>query len=136
MTEVPSLRDPDDWITEGYDIHLIFDLNELAKATALFEAFVEFVESAQIAHHRPKIFPLPVGPWPTPMWQVLLPRGENSDRDLGRCVSWLMLNHGHFSVMVHPNTRADDERGGAIEDHSENMFWIGSPRQLLLNVLT
>ena len=128
-------RTPEHWICDGYDVHLVFEAHQLDEAKVLFEQFIAFVESADIVHKRAKIFERPVGPWSTPMWQIILPNTPNSELDLGRCIAWLMLNHGRFSVMVHPNTRSEDGLGGALEDHSQNMLWFGTPQPLLLDVL-
>jgi DOPA 4,5-dioxygenase len=129
------LRTPVDWITGGFDIHLVFNTDEAAAAAERFEQFVTFLDHSAIPHTRAMIFDAPVGPWPTPMWQVLLPQASSAATDLGHCIRWLMLNRGPFSVMIHPNTTKQGLRGGSIEDHSENMLWLGPPLVLRLNAL-
>ena len=134
--ETPSakgwIRNPDQSITRGYDIHLVFSPDQEEEATQLFDKFMEFILAEKIPHDRAKIFTRPVGPWPTPMWQVLLPESSQVEANLGRCLSWLMLNHGAFPVMIHPNTKTEGDRGGSVEDHSRNMIWIGEPQKLLM----
>lgn len=129
------IRNPDQSITRGYDIHLVFAPNQEKEATQLFDKFMEFIQEEKITHDRAKIFSKPVGPWPTPMWQVLLPESPDAEANLGRSISWLMLNHGDFSVMIHPNTKTEGDSGGSVEDHSRNMLWIGEPQPLLLKTL-
>ncbi len=137
--ETPSakgrIRNPDQSITRGYDIHLVFSPDQEEEATQLFDKFMEFIQAEKITHDRAKIFSKPVGPWPTPMWQVLLPESPHVESDLGRSISWLMLNHGEFPVMIHPNTKVEEGEGGSVEDHSRNMIWIGEPQKLLIETL-
>jgi aromatic ring-cleaving dioxygenase len=129
------IRNPDDTITDGIDIHVVFNDSEMIIATQLFEQFLSFVQHNNINHHRPLLFSSPVGPWPGPMWQVLLPDGPHLDADLGQCIRWLMINRGDLSVMVHPNTKEKSGRGGSREDHSQNTLWLGPPLPLLLDTL-
>jgi DOPA 4,5-dioxygenase len=129
------IRDPDQAITRGFDIHVVFSSVQTIPARALFESFLTFLAERQLPHTRPLLFESAVGPWPGPMWQVLLPPGPRLYEDLGQCVSWLMLNRGDFSVMVHPNTVQEGSQGGAVEDHSQSHFWMGTPLTLRLDVL-
>ncbi|MGB0640446.1 MAG: DOPA 4,5-dioxygenase family protein [Myxococcota bacterium] len=129
------IRNPDDTITGGIDIHVVFDEPDMSHASLLFEQFISFIEHTNIKHHRPLLFSSPVGPWPCPMWQVLLPDSPRLDADLGHCIRWLMINRGKLSVMIHPNTQEDNGRGGPREDHSHNTVWLGPPISLLLNTL-
>ena len=124
------LRDPEQSITDGFDLHVIFQASELQEATKLFDAFLLFVQEKNIPHIRPKIFQKPVGPWPLPMWQVILPHHDGIYENLGRCTAWFMLNRSGFSVMIHPNSREEDGIGGELEDHTKNMIWLGEPAVL------
>ena len=119
------LRNPKMSITAGFDLHVIYQASELEDATNLFEAFLCFIEENNIIHTRPKIFSTPVGPWPLPMWQVILPQHNEVYEDLGLCISWFMLNRGRFSVMIHPNSQIENSLGGVREDHTKNMLWLG-----------
>lgn len=131
-------RDPRQWIVDGYDVHLIYTDDRKAEAIALFERFMAYVEAERIPYLRPIVFEQPVGPWPTPMWQLLL-RNQDPvalERDLGRCVAWMMLNRGGFSVMIHPNTRRDEGFGGGLRDHSRHMLWMGPSLPLKLDIFS
>ena len=128
-------REPNVWITNGYDIHVVFQPAELDKASALFRSFTDYLSRHRIAVERALLFEEPVGPWPCPMWQVLLPQHQEMHAQLGLCISWLMLNRGSFSVMIHPNTRQDEQRGGPYEDHSANLLWLGEGLPLKLDML-
>jgi aromatic ring-cleaving dioxygenase len=123
----------DTWLRNGYDIHVVFLPAQQAEAQAMMDAFLAFVDSRDIPYERPILFEAPVGPWTTPMWQILLlqPDPEGLSRSLGDCVGWLMANHGPFSVMVHPNS----VDGGRI-DHTENAFWLGPPTPLRLEIFS
>jgi aromatic ring-cleaving dioxygenase len=119
----------------GYDIHVVFEAQQEPQACELFDQFRAHLAVNEIPHDRDMVFSEPVGPWPTPMWQVLLPQSDRVDRDLGICISWLMLNRGPFSVMVHPNTVKSDGSSASYEDHSTHMLWLGPPQDLRLEGL-
>lgn len=129
------LRDPETSIADGFDLHVIFQSPELEEATKLFDAFILFVQEKNITHIRPKIFQKPVGPWPLPMWQVILPHQDGLYEHLGLCIGWFMLNRRQFSVMIHPNSREENGVGGVLEDHTKNMIWLGEPAALKVNKL-
>ncbi|MAY81013.1 MAG: hypothetical protein CL930_09545 [Deltaproteobacteria bacterium] len=133
--DMDQIRNPNDTITGGIDIHVVFRDSEARAASTLFDQFLVFVEENNIQHNRPLLFSSPVGPWPCPMWQVLLPNSPQLDADLGKCVRWLMINRGDLSVMIHPNTKVEEGHGGSVEDHSKNTAWLGPPISLLLNAL-
>ncbi len=130
------MTDPAAWVVDGYDVHLLFEKHEEEAARALFRSFLHYVEAEQIPYERGIVFPAPVGPWPTPMWQILLRRKERTllERDLGRCIAWMMLNRGSFSAMVHPNTREEAGIGGGLRDHRDYCLWLGEPRRLRLGI--
>jgi aromatic ring-cleaving dioxygenase len=128
-------RNPDLCITQGYDIHVVFEAQQLADSRELYAEFMAYILQNSIPHQRPLVFEQAVGPRPCPMWQVLLPKSPRAYEDLGRCISWFMLNRRGFSVMIHPNTHREHELGGSYEDHSENGLWLGSPLALRLEKL-
>lgn len=130
------LFEPSEWV-EGADIHVVFESDQAAQARALFDRFLEFIHGQEITHERALIFERPVGPWPTPMWQVLFPVAGDyprMERELARCVMWLALNRGSLSVMVHPQTRTGEGFGGGFRDHSQYHFWMGTPQSLKLSI--
>jgi DOPA 4,5-dioxygenase len=66
----------------------------------------------------------PVGPHPTPMYQVAFPVAE-----FPRLVPWLMLNRQGLTVLVHPET------GDDYTDHADRALWLGAPLPLRLETL-
>jgi len=129
----PLKRDPTEWIVGGYDVHVIFTQEYKQLALDLFERFRAFVIDQGMVHDRAMVFADPVGPWPTPMWQVLL-RDQSMPQlsvDLGMCIGWLMLNRGSLSVMIHPNTCTQD---GGYADHAEHSVWLGESIDLKLEI--
>ena len=129
-------RLPGDWIPDGYDVHVVYTEPQKRSAHELFERFCAYVVAEDIPHLRAMIFESPVGPWPTPMWQVLLRNDDPAgiERDLGRCVAWMMINRGELSVMIHPNTARDETFGGGLADHSEHLLWMGAPMVLKTSI--
>lgn len=63
----------------------------------------------------------PVGPHPTPMYQVAFAPDQFSG-----IVPWLQLNHGGLSVFIHPET------GDDVADHSDHALWLGE--KLVLDI--
>lgn len=62
---------------------------------------------------------VPVGPHPTPMFQVaFLPEVFPA------FVPWLMLNRSGLTVLIHPNT------GAPRDDHLVHALWLGSVLRL------
>jgi DOPA 4,5-dioxygenase len=66
----------------------------------------------------------PVGPHPTPMYQVAFDAGIFAD-----IVPWLMLNRDGLTILVHPNTGED------LEDHRDRPLWLGQKLDLNLAFL-
>ena len=122
---------PDPWLQNGYDIHVVFDTPQQEEAQDMMDRFLAFLRAQAIPFDRPILFEAPVGPWTTPMWQVLLnqPGTEPIAHHLGVCVGWLMANHGPLSVMIHPNSI-----DGGLRDHAEHAFWLGTPTPLKLDI--
>ncbi|EIN09546.1 hypothetical protein PUNSTDRAFT_125733 [Punctularia strigosozonata HHB-11173 SS5] len=69
-----------------------------------------------------KFWDKPVGPHPVAMFEV----NTFNPHQTGALFSWLVLNRGPCSVLVHPNTE------DAYGDHTERATWLG--RQWPLNV--
>ena len=126
------IRNPATEITNGYDIHVTFGKKQRKKAHLLYSQFIEYLQKKSIPYAKQKIFDAPVGPWSTPMWQVILPQSIRMHQDLGDCIAWFMLNRGELSVMIHPNTQKKNGRGGGYEDHAQNMLWMGKATPLRL----
>ena len=119
---------------KSYDLHVVFSDTHREEAQLFFQQFLTFLEDHQIAYQKHRFFSEPVGPWPTPMWQCILPISEQVHQSLGLCISWFMLNRGDFSVMIHPNTHQEGEWGGVYEDHHQNHLWLGAPLELKLEL--
>lgn len=126
------MRNPRSWLLRGYDVHVTFLPHQQDAARVLMDAFLAYVDRCGIPYERPILFADPVGPWTTPMWQILL-RRENDPgalaQDLGECVGWLMANRDGLSVMIHPNSIDGD-----LADHEQNATWMGEPTPLKLSI--
>ena len=118
----------------GFDIHVVFSTSQTPKALSLYQACLSFLTEHNIAFHNHKVFHKPVGPWPLPMWQVILPTTPKIYEDLGRCISWFMMNREVFSVMIHPNTEQVGNKGGEYADHSQHHLWLGTPISLNMEI--
>ncbi|KDR80746.1 hypothetical protein GALMADRAFT_222345 [Galerina marginata CBS 339.88] len=68
----------------------------------------------------------PVGPHPTAMFEV----NTFTPHETGAFFSWLVVNRGPCSVLIHPNT--DD----AFRDHTESATWMGKPWPLNTNIVS
>ena len=50
------IRNPDDTITNGYDIHVVFTEEQRSKAQSLYQRFIDFIRNREIPHKHHKIF--------------------------------------------------------------------------------
>jgi DOPA 4,5-dioxygenase len=66
----------------------------------------------------------PGGPHPLPDILVHIP----VDR-FAEALSFLMLNRGALSILVHPET------GAPVLDHTENALWMGAPLEIDVDFL-
>jgi len=123
------ILNPDIVIERGVDIHTLFDLPEIENCTQIYDNFLSFLKENHVPFEHNRIFEKPVGPWPTPMWQLVL-KGPNFYSDLGKAASWLSLNRGEFSVMIHPNT------SDGLLDHTERTLWLGKSYKLKLEIFS
>jgi aromatic ring-cleaving dioxygenase len=127
------MRDPLLWLQRGYDIHVVFPPHRLSEARTMMAAFLAFLGERDIPHERPILFESPVGPWTTPMWQVLLrhPERDVLSRHIGDCIPWLMANRDAMSVMIHPGSADGDHT-----DHRDHALWLGTPTPLKLDIFS
>ena len=94
----------------SWHAHIYFsDAAERAAALLLREEI-----GARFAVALGRVHDRPIGPHPTPMYQVAFDRAS-----FEQVVPWLMLNRRGLTVFVHPNTR--DER----RDHLVHALWMG-----------
>ena len=75
---------------------------------------------------RIKMFDYPIGPHPIPMFEIDIPQNYPKFSDI---VSWIMVNHGNLSALLHPHT--DNE----LYDHTKYPLWLGQPVPLDLSKL-
>lgn len=122
-------KNPDLEIKRGVDIHTLFELPELVDCKEIYQDFISFLKEKNIPFENNRVFEKPVGPWPTPMWQLEL-KGVNLYLDLGIAISWLMFNRDKFSVMIHPNTN------DGLLDHTDRTIWLGKSYDLKLDIFS
>lgn len=96
-----------------FDAHIYFSPENRLQAEALRAL-------AQKSFHGQKVFvgemiPEPIGPHPTPMFEINFPKELFSD-----LVLWLMKERGDLSVLVHEVT------GDDLYDHTQAALWLGA----------
>lgn len=109
---------------KAYDLHVYFFKNNVqqkAYATRLMQEAVN-----QWSDLRIKMFEDPVGPHPLPMFEIDIPQDYPKFSDI---VSWIMVNHGNLSALLHPHT------GNQWNDHTNYSLWLGQPVPLDLSKL-
>ena len=105
---------------DGWHAHIYFvDAGEKAKALVLREAI-----AARFDTRLGRVHDVPVGPHPTPMYQVAF-----ANDLFASLVPWLALNRDGLKILVHPNTE------DAVADHSAFAMWMGGDLPLKLDVL-
>lgn len=102
-------------ILRAFHAHVYYERETRASAIALREELLRSIPGLQV---YPPI-DRPVGPHPTPMFEI-----DFNGAQFYEVVSWLMLNHGEHSVLVHPIT------GDDLKDHFEYPIWIGKVQAL------
>ncbi|KAF1984372.1 hypothetical protein K402DRAFT_413882 [Aulographum hederae CBS 113979] len=107
----------------GFDVHIYFQHRndeEVKFAKDLWERIRREFPEPRIY----QVWEYPIGPHPLGMFEVNLFTPEQ----FGAFVSWLVINRGPLSALVHPNT-GDDER-----DHTQRATWLGQPYPLNLKL--
>lgn len=100
----------------GYDLHIYFFDNNPEQ-----RAYAEKLMNNAIGRWgelRIKMFDKPVGPHPMPMFEIDIPQNYPKFSDI---VSWIMVNHGNLSALLHPHT------GQSLLDHTRHPLWLGQP---------
>jgi aromatic ring-cleaving dioxygenase len=109
-----------DQTIQDWHAHVYFtDAASKATALRLREAI-----GARFETRLGRVHDVPVGPHPTPMYQVAF-----ANELFASLVPWLALNRDGLKILVHPNT--DD----AVADHSSHAIWMGGDLPLRLEVL-
>ncbi len=105
---------------EGYHAHVYFRTpEERAAALTLHEHIGEAFTGVRVGRFHER----PVGPHPSPMFQVAMPPDTFS-----LLVPWLMLNRGSLPVLVHPLV------GDVLAEHDLLPLWLGDRLELNLGV--
>ncbi|KAI0793872.1 DOPA-like domain-containing protein [Fomes fomentarius] len=108
----------------GFDFHIYYlpnDPQEAQYAKELHERIRREFPEFRIY----KLFDRPVGPHPVPMFEV----NVFTPHQVGTFFSWLAVNRGPLSVLIHPNT--DDP----YRDHTESATWMGTQWPLNVRLL-
>jgi len=107
---------PIDSSDNGFDFHVYYILNNEAEAKFAKELHErirrEFPELRIF-----KFWDRPYGPHPTGMFEV----DTFNPHQTGALFSWLAVNRGPCSILIHPNT------GDTYKDHTELEIWMGRP---------
>ena len=104
---------------KDWHAHVYFDPATRDTAWALRER-IEKAFDIEMGRFHEK----PVGPHPRFSYQVHFKNDQ-----LAPLISWLTLNRGGLTVLVHPNTGED------LEDHRDRAMWLGESVALNLDVL-
>jgi aromatic ring-cleaving dioxygenase len=106
--------------TEYYHVHVYYELNQFALASAVRDKLkLEVPEIMGVGPLRKTA----VGPHPIPMFEAWF-----SYEVLDSVMTWMKKNNSGLSVMFHPLT------GNDLEDHELHLEWIGPPLKLNLEV--
>lgn len=104
------MQEKDPGTIRGYHAHVYYDdPNARAEAGRIREQLGALFD-VKLGRWRDD----PVGPHPTPMYQVAFAASQ-----FPLVVPWLMLNRGNLTVLVHPETGDDPA------DHSDHALWLG-----------
>ncbi|KAI0391782.1 DOPA-like domain-containing protein [Xylariaceae sp. FL0594] len=107
----------------GFDIHIYYyqtNKQQTEYARALWERIRREFPELRIY----TFWDRPIGPHPVAMFEVNL----FTPAQFGAFVPWLAVWRGPLSVLVHPNTQAqegEDPMAVELRDHSERAIWMG-----------
>ncbi len=104
----------------GFHAHIYYDEKTKEQADLLRENINNtFGETTRLGRWHDN----PISPHPIGSYQVAF-----SPEQFALIVPWLMLNHGHLSILVHPET------GDDLIDHTHYALWLGDKLDLNFNV--
>ncbi|KIY62943.1 hypothetical protein CYLTODRAFT_360742 [Cylindrobasidium torrendii FP15055 ss-10] len=115
--------DPLDKKNNGFDFHIYYiqsDKEQLEFARSLHERIRREFPEMRIY----RFWEVPVGPHPTAMFEV----NVFDPHMTGTLFSWLAVNRGPCSVLIHPNT------GDELKDHTTLATWMGQPWPLKTDI--
>jgi len=104
----------------GFHAHVYYHDDETREIAAKIRSYAEANLNVIMGRWRDQ----PVGPHPTPMFQMAFQPDE-----FARIVPWLMLNHHGLSVLIHPET------GDHVPDHRDFPLWLGEKLDLDISFL-
>ncbi|TFY77176.1 hypothetical protein EWM64_g6838 [Hericium alpestre] len=119
-----SLYNPSNGVRNGFDFHVYYrqeDESEKQFARELHEKVRQEFPELRVY----KFWEKPVGLHPTAMFEI----NTFSLHETGALFSWLAVNRGPCSVLIHPNT--DDP----YKDHTELYTWMGKAWTLKTDIL-
>jgi len=115
---------PIDSSNNGFDFHIYYMQSvpsEVQYAKELHERVRREFPELRIYRFWDK----PVGPHPVAMFEV----NTFNPHQTGALFSFLAVNRGPCSVLIHPNT------GESLKDHTELATWMGRPWPLYTGIL-
>jgi len=110
--------------SNGFDFHIYY----MASVPSEAKFAKELHERVRREFPELRIYPMfdrAVGPHPTAMFEV----NTFTPHQNGAFFSWLTINRGPCSVLIHPNT------GDQYKDHTELASWMGTPWPLYSEML-
>ena len=110
---------------EYYDVHLYYSVDDPAS----LQSATELHKTLAILFPDMPIYPMvnrPIGPHPKPMFETHL----MTPAQFGKVLSWLSVNRGEHSVLVHPHT------GDGYQDHAHHAIWLGPQLPLRLDIFS
>jgi aromatic ring-cleaving dioxygenase len=126
---------PENYILNGFHLHLDYLPAQKERALELFDHFVKFLLDHQIRPTSTRLYePLENGPHLQAGWEVKFERtGREAFRQMGVAVAWLMCNRQEFSVFLHPVTWKPGDTEEEYWAHSQYAMFIGDLPELDLN---
>ncbi|MBO9665594.1 MAG: DOPA 4,5-dioxygenase family protein [Bdellovibrio sp.] len=95
-----------------FDAHIYYRNEDRDFANELRLKAIETFQGERV--FTGEMIPIPIGPHPTPMFEINFPREKFAD-----VVLWLMKERGNLSVLVHELT------GDDLYDHTQAAMWLG-----------